>query len=366
MARAKQEIGEVGQPRRSTRLQTNPTAAANADAKADAHAGKGAGGASVSGAKRAAAAGKHKHKHEDEKEEEQVVPAAKKTKTAPASKTKAAVDNKTKAAPASKTQAASASKAKVSGDEHEHKKEDEREQMKSGEDAPAKPTTTASTGGASSSGKLKLGDALPPFTLPNQDDVPVSLSDVLKLAVANKTDNDDNDDLRGVVLFSYPAASTPGCTAQACSYRDNSTSLPTTTGTTGAGTGGANDDDGVVKARFLKDEPGFLVLGISTDTPAAQGKFATRQALPYTLLSDRGGDGLLKRLGGVTAAKKTSQRCHWVVVVRTKTESGQGGDEEGLVVESELINVSIGTKPKDCVDGVVSAIRDYRQKSQKA
>ena len=62
-----------------------------------------------------------------------------------------------------------------------------------------------------------------------------------------------------VVLFFYPKASTPGCTVEACEFRDT----------------------------FKKfEKKGVVVLGISKDTPKAQTTFKQNQKLPYTLLCD--------------------------------------------------------------------------------
>jgi len=71
----------------------------------------------------------------------------------------------------------------------------------------------------------------------------------------------DWQSLRGkkVVLFFYPKASTPGCTVEACEFRDT-------------------------YKRFEKK--GVVVLGISKDAPNAQTTFKTNQKLPYTLLCD--------------------------------------------------------------------------------
>ena len=68
-------------------------------------------------------------------------------------------------------------------------------------------------------------------------------------------------DLKGkrVVLYFYPKADTPGCTVEACEFRDD------------------------VKA-FAKK--GVAVLGISPDKPAAQAKFKEKYRLPFTLLAD--------------------------------------------------------------------------------
>lgn len=91
---------------------------------------------------------------------------------------------------------------------------------------------------------LKPGDKAPHFTNLNQDEQPVSLTDFAG---------------QRVVLFFYPKASTPGCTAEACNLRDNID-------------------------RFR--ESGTVILGASADTPKAQKKFQEKYELPYDLLAD--------------------------------------------------------------------------------
>jgi len=92
--------------------------------------------------------------------------------------------------------------------------------------------------------RLVTGDVAPDFTLTNQDGESVSLAD-----------------FRGqkVVVYFYPAASTPGCTTQACDFRDNINSLKTA---------------------------GYQVLGVSKDETPALKKFQTEQGLNFPLLSD--------------------------------------------------------------------------------
>jgi len=92
--------------------------------------------------------------------------------------------------------------------------------------------------------KLREGDKAPEFIALDQDGEKVSLSD-----------------LRGkyVVLYFYPRDDTPGCTKEACAFRDDF-------------------------AAFKKK--GAVVLGVSTDSEKSHAKFITKYRLPFTLLSD--------------------------------------------------------------------------------
>jgi len=92
--------------------------------------------------------------------------------------------------------------------------------------------------------RLSAGDTAPDFTLPDPDGTEVTLSG-----------------LKGskVVVYFYPAASTPGCTIQACDFRDNIASL---------------------------QAAGYGVLGISPDSQEDQRRFRDEQHVPYPLLCD--------------------------------------------------------------------------------
>ena len=92
---------------------------------------------------------------------------------------------------------------------------------------------------------IEPGETAPDFTLPDQDGVDVTLSQ-----------------LRGgpVVLYFYPKADTPGCTTQACGGRDHLQDY---------------------------DAAGATVLGVSPDPVKAVKKFHDKQALTFTLLADR-------------------------------------------------------------------------------
>ena len=91
---------------------------------------------------------------------------------------------------------------------------------------------------------IALNDKAPEFTLPDQNGDPVSLKD-----------------FRGkyVVLFFYPRANTPGCTIEACEFRDTYKKI---------------------------EKTGAVLLGISPDTSKAQKKFEEKFSLPFTLLAD--------------------------------------------------------------------------------
>ena len=90
----------------------------------------------------------------------------------------------------------------------------------------------------------QAGDIIEDFTLNDQDGNPVTLSSF---------------DPKPVVLFFYPKADTPGCTIEACGFRDAIDKLK---------------------------KAGVVVLGISRDTVKAQKKFAEKYDLNYPLLAD--------------------------------------------------------------------------------
>ncbi len=93
---------------------------------------------------------------------------------------------------------------------------------------------------------LHVGDMAPDFTLPDQKGETVSLAEL-----GGKT----------VVLFFYPKADTPGCTTEACAFRD---------------------------ARQEFETENAILLGISPDDSSAQLAFAEKYNLPFHLLADVG------------------------------------------------------------------------------
>jgi peroxiredoxin Q/BCP len=94
------------------------------------------------------------------------------------------------------------------------------------------------------SSRLTVGDPAPDFTLPDADGNEVSLSGLRG---------------RNVIVYFYPAAMTPGCTKQACDFRDSLDSLAAA---------------------------GYAVLGISPDKPAKLARFRDRDGVTFPLLSD--------------------------------------------------------------------------------
>ncbi len=148
----------------------------------------------------------------------------------------------------------------------------------------------------------KAGEQAPDFELPNQDGVMVKLSD-----------------FRGkkVVLFAFPKADTPGCTIQACGFRDEFPQVET-----------AN----------------AVVLGISADTPEDLKKWQEKENLPYDLLSDT--ENVVLDSWGIWGEKSMFgkkymgvTRSHWVI------------GEDGTVID-EQIKIS----PKDSVEKAIKAL----------
>jgi len=106
-------------------------------------------------------------------------------------------------------------------------------------------------------GKVGVGDVAPDFTLPSQSGEEVSLRDF----IGRK---------RAIVLFFYPKDDTPGCTKEACSFRD-----------------------GYEQFEELQAE----VIGISSDSVRSHERFVEKHGLPFVLLSDERGE--VRKLYGV-------------------------------------------------------------------
>jgi len=91
---------------------------------------------------------------------------------------------------------------------------------------------------------LQAGDKVPEFTAPDQDGNPISTSD-----------------FKGQkwVVFFYPKADTPGCTAEACNLRDHYAELK---------------------------DAGYALVGVSADAPKKQAKFRDKYSFPFPLIAD--------------------------------------------------------------------------------
>ncbi|HSK55196.1 MAG TPA: thioredoxin-dependent thiol peroxidase [Jiangellales bacterium] len=137
--------------------------------------------------------------------------------------------------------------------------------------------------------RLSPGDPAPDFTLPDADGEPVSLSDHRG---------------RHTIVYFYPAASTPGCTTQACDFRDSMASLQ------GAG---------------------YAVLGVSPDPPSKLARFRDEQGLTFPLLSDPGREVL-------TAWGAYGEKTRYGKTVQGVIRSTVVVDPEGRV-EKAMYNV---------------------------
>jgi peroxiredoxin Q/BCP len=137
--------------------------------------------------------------------------------------------------------------------------------------------------------QLEPGRPAPDFSLPAADGSTVSLSDFRG---------------RRVIVYFYPAAMTPGCTTQACDFRDSLDSL---------------------------QAAGFAVIGISPDKPARLAKFVERDALTFPLLSDP--DHAVLEAWGAWGEKKLYGRTMTGVIRSTVVVDAEG------MVESARYNV---------------------------
>ena len=135
-------------------------------------------------------------------------------------------------------------------------------------------------------GRLIPGDRAPDFTLPDADGNDVSLADYRG---------------RKVVLYVYPAASTPGCTTQACDFRDSLSSL---------------------------QGSGFAVVGVSPDKPAKLAKFRDAESLTFPLLSDP--DHAVLEAYGAWGEKQNYGRTYHGVIRSTVVV-----DEDGTVASAQ-------------------------------
>jgi len=147
-----------------------------------------------------------------------------------------------------------------------------------------------------------IGETAPDFELLNQDSQPVRLKKYRG---------------RKVILFAFPQANTPNCTAQACGFRDQFPQITTS---------------------------GAVVLGISPDKPDTLKRWKIENKLQYDLLSDpdhtvlNEWDAWGKRVIGVIKLRRTN-RSYWVL------------DEEGVVIDMQL-----GVSPEQSVTRALNTL----------
>ncbi|KDN38935.1 AhpC-TSA-domain-containing protein [Tilletiaria anomala UBC 951] len=151
-------------------------------------------------------------------------------------------------------------------------------------------------GNGTAGGKLKVGDKLPQgLILKTQEEKEVKVGELKKC-----------------VLFSYPKANTPGCTNQACLFRD---------------------------AYQQYVDEGFTVYGLSNDNPTPLKTWKTKQKFQYDLLSDP----QRALIGALTGSKSSTMRSHFVIDADCK-----------------LALSSISVKPKESSDAVLDFIKEKK------
>ena len=150
--------------------------------------------------------------------------------------------------------------------------------------------------------KLKIGDKAPEFTLTDQNDKKVSLTDFTG---------------KKVLLYFYPKANTPGCTKQSCSVRDSITEL---------------------------SDKSISAIGISPDKPQAQKKFDDKFNLGFQLLSDP--DHTVAETYGAWGEKSMYGKKYEGII-----RSSFLIDEQGKIAQ-----ISYKVKPLDTVPNALEAV----------
>jgi peroxiredoxin Q/BCP len=118
---------------------------------------------------------------------------------------------------------------------------------------------------------LRIGEAAPDFVLPDRTGKMVRLSEFRGR--------------KAIVLYFYPKDDTPGCTKESCAFRDSYQDF---------------------------QDAGAEVIGVSSDDAASHGRFAEKYKLPFTLLSDQGGQ-VRKRYGVPATAGLLPGRVTFVI-----------------------------------------------------
>jgi len=201
------------------------------------------------------------------------------------------------AAPAPPPKKRAPSKAKAKPTKDEPSKAEPEEAPADVKETPAEPVAAEAPKG----GAPKVGDSitLEGFggEIENHDGEKTTLA---KLVADSKA---------GVVLFTYPKASTPGCTTQACLFRDSYEPLTAT---------------------------GLSIYGLSTDSPKANTTFKTKQNLPYPLLCDTSAT-LIAAIGLKKAPKGTTRGVFVVDKSGKVLASEPGGPAPTVEVVKKLV-----------------------------
>ena len=153
---------------------------------------------------------------------------------------------------------------------------------------------------------LNIGEKAPPFNGVDQDGKPVSLADFAG---------------RKLVLYFYPKDDTPGCTAEACSLRDEHQALR---------------------------KAGFEVLGVSPDNASKHKKFADKYDLPFRLLADP--DKEAANAYGVWGPKKFMGR-EYDGILRTTFLIDGNGVIERIISDVRTKDHAAQVQEKDTVKG---------------
>jgi thioredoxin-dependent peroxiredoxin len=149
---------------------------------------------------------------------------------------------------------------------------------------------------------IQVGKKAPDFTLPDEHGKPITLSSY-----------------RGkkVILYFYPADDTPGCTAQACGFRDNFEEI---------------------------EEKNAVVIGISPDNAQSHQKFRTKYNLPFILLSDS--DHAVAEKYGAWGEKSSFGKTYMGII-----RSHFVIDEQGKIMDAQ-IKVNAKASPTLALDNL--------------
>ena len=151
---------------------------------------------------------------------------------------------------------------------------------------------------------LEVGILAPIFSLPDENEEVHHLQDYI-----GKT----------VLLYFYPKDDTPGCTTEACNFRDDYSAY---------------------------QEAGVVILGVSPDSPKMHTKFKAKYDLPFTLLVDQ--DHAIAELYGVWGEKSMYGR-KYMGIIRSHFVIDEAG---------KIIDARVKVKPDDSVKTAIQALED--------